>query len=131
MKARGIPRRDRVGHPWRAVAALAIVLGMPLAAAAQPKTDIEAHFQSIVDRIKFGCRETHGTDDAAFVTCAEARYGEMRAFFERLFDNRDKKGVESREFRVGIECLPAGQEAIVRADWPAVNGCYKRALGVR
>jgi len=94
-------------------------------------------FALMVNKIKLGCNDEHPSDDDAFKVCAQNRYNAMRSFYKRLFNNRDTKGVKSKEFSDGLSCIdkyaPVVNEldrkyAVELTDWIQANKCYENLL---
>ena len=109
-------------------------------AQARPDPTIESQNavgQKIVDAIKVSCSNAHPIDEAKFIECATVRYDAMKWFFSTLYKNRDTKGIQSTEFKKGIDCTekyspnvnePGRKKAIELADWLKIKSCYQKAL---
>jgi hypothetical protein len=111
----------------------------PLSAESNQR-QLNATFQTFVDEIKRGCRKNFSFDEQKFRFCSEERYSAMRSFFEKLFRNRDSKGIRSKEFKLGTNCInknaPTVTEigrkvAVEKTDWISANQCYESALHSR
>lgn len=109
-----------------------------LPAVAQPSQEsLNATGQLLVDTIKQNCRKEHPTDEARFVGCATTRYDAMVRFLGKLYSYRDTKGVNSTEFRKGVECIDIASPSVVEfgrkkamehADWVKADDCYSASL---
>ena len=91
----------------------------------------------IVDAIKVTCSNMHPIDDVKYKECASVRYEAMKWFFSKFYHYRDTKGVESKEFKYGIECSLkyspkvneiGRKQALELAEWLKVKSCYKKML---
>ena len=98
---------------------------------------LKATFKKMVDVIRESCSKRHPLDDKKFQECATVRHSAMNWYFTTLFKYRDTKGINSIEFKKGIDCAekysptvnePGRKMALERADWLNVKSCYQKAL---
>lgn len=104
---------------------------------APSEESLKATFYKIRDAIRISCNKEYPTDDKKFQECASTRDSSMVWFFTTLYNYRDRKGINSIEFKKGIDCSelyspsvnePGRKKALELADWIKVKSCYLNAL---